>query len=477
MPTILIVEDSPPLAFTWQSQLAPLGHRILLAGDGASAFAHLSGEAIDCILLDLTLPDMNGLDILREVRGRESPPAVIIVSANASINTAVQAVRGGAFDYLVKPCSAERLTTTVTNALANTGLRREVETLRRVTSSTRFGDFIGRSAPMLAVYRIIEAAAPSNASVFINGESGTGKELAAEALHRLSPRKGRNFVALNCGAIPHDLLESTIFGHRKGAFTGATMDQEGAASRANGGTLFLDELGEMPMALQTKLLRFIQTGTYQPVGESRSLSADIRFIAATNRDPAGAVREGLLREDLFYRLNVLPITMPPLRERGDDILLVAGHFLREFAKAEGRRFRAFAPEVDAALLAYRWPGNVRQLQNVIRNIVVLHDGEVVRPDMLPILPGGVPVPLAAPAMAPPTGAAFAPPAGPAFELPAADDIAANAAILPLAEIERRYIEHAIERCAGNTQAAARALGISPSTIYRKQEGWKRSGRG
>ena len=363
----------------------------------------------------------------------------------------MNALHGCASDHLV-----ERPTITVANTLANTGLRREVETLRRVTSSPRFGDFIGRSSPMLAVYQIIEAAASSNASVFINGESGTGKELVAEALHRLSPRRARNFVALNCGAIPQDLMESTIFGHRKGAFTGAAMDQVGAASRANSGTLFLDELGEMPMAMQTKLLRFIQTGTYQPVGESRSLNADIRFIAATNRDPAKAVCDGLLREDLFYRLNVLPIAMPPLRKRGADILLLAEHFLRNFAKAEGRRFRAFMPEVEAVLLAYRWPGNVRQLQNVIRNIVVLHDGEVVQPEMLPILPTRTPT------LAPAANA-----------IPPIAESLACGVILPLAEMERRYIEEVIRRSGGNTQAAARALGISPSTIYRKQEGWKK----
>ncbi len=402
-------------------------------------------------------------DILRNLRydgcletqarfgGALSHAAKTPEASHGRINTLVNALHGYASD-----CVVERPTTTLTNTLANIGLRREVETLRRVTSSARFGDFIGRSAPMLAVYQIIEAAASSNASVFISGESGTGKELVAEALHRLSPRRARNFVALNCGAIPQDLMESTIFGHRKGAFTGAAMDQVGAASRANSGTLFLDELGEMPMALQTKLLRFIQTGTYQPVGESRSLNADIRFIAATNRDPAKAVCDGLLREDLFYRLNVLPIAMPPLRKRGADILLLAEHFLRNFAKAEGRHFRAFMPEVEAVLLAYRWPGNVRQLQNVIRNIVVLHDGEVVQPEMLPILPTRTPT------LAPAANA-----------IPPIAESLACGTILPLAEMERRYIEEVIRRSGGNTQAAARALGISPSTIYRKQEGWKK----
>jgi DNA-binding NtrC family response regulator len=461
MRTILIVEDSPPLAFTWQAQLAPLGHRILVAGDGRTAYALLQANVVDCILLDLTLPDINGLEILKEIRGRSSPPAVVIVSANASLNVAVQAVRSGAFDYLVKPCTAERLTTTVENALANTELRREVETLRSTSRRAQFGDFIGRSLPMQAVYRIIEAAAPSTASVFINGESGTGKELAAEALHRVSPRRAKQFVALNCGAIPNELLESTIFGHRKGAFTGATMDQEGAAARADGGTLFLDEIGEMAMPLQTKLLRFIQTGTYQPVGESRTVSATIRFVAATNRDPAEAVRQGRLREDLFYRLNVVPITMPPLRERGEDILLIARHFLGLFAKAEGKRFRSFAPEVEARLLAYRWPGNVRQLQNTVRNAVVLHDGEVVTGEMLgsfdrvSLEAQPAPLPDAAPrAPEPPT---------------------AEPDLLPLAEMERRYIEHAIARCGGNTQLAARRLGISSSTIYRKKQGWDKPG--
>lgn len=457
MPTILIVEDSAPLAFAWQAQLEPLGHRILIAEDGRAAHAQLSANVVDCILLDLTLPDVSGLDILKEVRGRPSPPAVIIVTANASLSTAVEAVRAGAFDFLVKPCSAERLRTTVENSLANTELRREVETLRRTAQRAQFGDFIGRSLPMQAVYRIIEAAAPSTASVFITGESGTGKELAAEALHRMGPRRNKAFVALNCGAIPNELLESTIFGHRKGAFTGATTDQEGAAARADGGTLFLDELGEMAMPLQTKLLRFIQTGTYQPVGQPRTMTADIRFVAATNRDPALAMREGRLREDLFYRLHVVPIEMPPLRERGEDIMLIARHFLAQFTKAEGRRFRSFSPEAEALLAGHDWPGNVRQLQNVIRNIVVLNEGDAVTRAMVPPLPRAADAP---PAPDTPRREADAGPF-----LPEGD-------ILPLAEMERLYIESAIGRCQGNIQLAARRLGISPSTIYRKREGWE-----
>jgi two-component system repressor protein LuxO len=311
---------------------------------------------------------------------------------------------------------------------------------------------------MQGVYRTIEAAARSTASVFITGESGTGKELAAQALHRLSPRSSKRFVALNCGAIPRDLLESTIFGHVKGAFTGATADHEGAAARADGGTLFLDELGEMEMGLQTKLLRFIQSGTYERVGEGRTRHADIRFVAATNRDPMVAVRNGLLREDLFYRLFVVPLEMPPLRDRGEDIVLIARRFLLEFAREEGRAFKSFSPEAEARLLTFSWPGNVRQLQNVIRNAVVLNDGPVLTEAMLPLAQIGIADPR--PAANPPR------PPVPRPDLPESET-----EIVSLADMERAYVERAIALCDGNIQLAARKLGISASTIYRKKESW------
>jgi two-component system repressor protein LuxO len=384
--TILIVEDSRSLALTCKLQLETLGHKLLMAETGQDALALLRDNPIDCVLLDLKLPDMDGMDILREMRQWASPPATVVTTANAALTVAVEAVRLGAFDYLVKPFAGARLITTVTNALSNTELKREVETFRRTVEHANFGEFIGRSLPMQRVYRTIEAAARSSASVFVTGESGTGKELAAQALHTMGPRATRQFVALNCGAIPRDLLESTIFGHAKGAFTGATGDQEGAATRADGGTLFLDELGEMEMGLQTKLLRFIQTGTYERVGEGRTRHADIRFIAATNRDPMEAVREGRLREDLFYRLFVIPIELPPLRDRGEDITLIARRFLLDTSKKEGGSFKSLTPEAEARLLTYSWPGNVRQLQNVIHNIVVLNDGPAVTEAMLPMLP-------------------------------------------------------------------------------------------
>jgi two-component system repressor protein LuxO len=253
---------------------------------------------------------------------------------------------------------------------------------------------------MQAVYRTIEGAARSRASVFITGESGTGKELAAEAIHKASPRANKPLVALNCGAIPRDLLESEIFGHVKGAFTGATENRIGAARQADGGTLFLDEIGEMPLEMQVKLLRFVQTGSFQPVGASRPEKVDVRFVCATNRDPLAEVEAGRFREDLYYRLYVVPIELPPLRERGDDVLLIARHFLRQMAKEEDRAFRGFTPETEAAIRRYPWPGNVRQLRNVIANIVVLHDAEWVEARMLPPLlfravPAAAPTPVAA----------------------------------------------------------------------------------
>jgi two-component system repressor protein LuxO len=450
--TVLIVEDSRSVAMTCKLQLEPLGHTLLMAETGREALALLRDQPIDCMLLDLKLPDMDGLDILREVRQWPAPPAAVVITANASLTVAIEAVRLGAFDYLVKPFTAARLTTTVTNALANSELKREVETFRRTIEHDGFGDFIGRSTPMQRVYRTIEAAARSSASVFITGESGTGKELAAQALHRLSPRAAKRFVALNCGAIPRDLLESTIFGHVKGAFTGATADQEGAAMRADGGTLFLDELGEMEMELQTKLLRFIQTGQYERVGEGRTRPADIRFVAATNRDPAEAVKQGRMREDLFYRLYVVPLELPPLRDRGEDILLIARRFLAEFSQQERRAFTGFSPEAEARLIGYAWPGNVRQLQNVVRNAVVLNDGALLTETMLPPLPGL---------------AGNAPESAPA----AAPMLVADTEIRRLADVERDYIEHAIRMCDGNILVAAKKLGISASTIYRKKEAW------
>jgi DNA-binding NtrC family response regulator len=313
---------------------------------------------------------------------------------------------------------------------------------------------------MKQVFDLIIQAAPSRSTILITGESGTGKELCAEAIHRRSPRRDQPFIALNCGAIPRDLMESEIFGHVKGAFTGAVADREGAAVRADGGTLFLDEICELPPELQTKLLRFLQTGQVTAVGGSRDRKVDLRIVCATNRDPAEEVRHGRFREDLYYRLLVIPVTLPPLREREDDVLLIARQFLHDYAAEEGKTFGDFDIEVAEDLQRYAWPGNVRQLQNVVRNIVVLHDGGRVSRAMLPS-----PVRSLIPA---------AQPSRP-IELPPPMPSGAASPVRPLWMVEKETIEAAITACDGHVPRAAALLGISASTIYRKRLNWEAEG--
>jgi DNA-binding NtrC family response regulator len=450
-PDILLVEDTPSLARVYLEYLKKTSFSAEVAETGAAALSALTRRPPRLVLLDLNLPDMNGIDILRRIKGEGWPMAVVVITANGSIGLAVEAMRAGAHDFIVKPFAAERLLVTVGNILELKRLERIIERLGEDGSREGCFGFIGASPAMTAVYRIIDSAASSKATVFITGESGVGKELCAEAVHRRGPRASGPFVAINCGAIPKDLIESEIFGHIKGAFTGAIGDRDGAATRADGGTLFLDEVCEMEPALQTKLLRFIQTGSFQRVGATRPETVDIRIICATNRDPLAEVREGRFREDLYYRLHVIPIPMPPLRERGEDCIEMARRFLVDFAREEGKRFRSFDAAAEAMIRAYPWPGNVRQLQNVVRNTVVLHDGEVVLAEMLPapVGPGG--------------DAAFRR----AGEAPPA----AALAIRPLAELERDAIERAVGLCDGNIQRAAGLLGVSPSTIYRKRLAW------
>ena len=413
---VLLVEDTPTQAEYARAMLGSLGHEVRIVGTAGQALETVREWQPDAVLLDLDLPDYSGIELMRRLRAEGQEVDVIIITANASINTAVDVMREGAVDFLVKPYAKARLAVTLNNSLKRRALSAELRSVRAQLSRDRFFGFIGASAPMQAVYRTIEAVAASRASVFITGPSGTGKELAAEAVHKASPRRDRAFVALNCGAIPRDLLESEVFGHIKGAFTGATADRTGAAKLADGGTLFLDEIGEMPLEMQVKLLRFVQTGGFQPVGAARTEKVDVRFVCATNRDPMLEVEQGRFREDLFYRLYVVPLELPPLKDRGDDVLLIARQFLAQFSKEDGRRFRAIAPDAEAVLLRYDWPGNVRQLQNVMRNIVVLHDAEIVEVSMLPapLLRGTRAAPAAMPAGEPPAA-----PSTPIADVPAA----------------------------------------------------------
>ncbi len=445
---VLVVDEKSAVQTMCRTALTKAGYMVGLASDGAAALAAFRQEDYPLVVLNLSLPDASGLEIMRDMLESRPETRVIVMTTHSSVRNAVEAMRAGALDFLVQPFDEDRLLTATAQAVPRPlpGLQNNVE-----------GEmFIGTSAPMRAIHARINSVARSTATVFITGESGTGKELCALAVHGNSSRATGPFIALNCGAIPQDLLESEVFGHMKGSFTGAIADKPGAAAAADGGTLFLDEVCEMAPTLQTKLLRFLQTSTVVPVGATRPRKVDVRIVCATNRDPLAAVRRGEFREDLFYRLYVVPIHMPPLRDRGEDVVEIARAALNRFSQEEGKRFVSLTPEVEALFRRMPWPGNVRQVLNVMRNIVVLNDGVSVSPSMLPDtldLEGEWP-----PAPADP----------PQAQLPLE-------ALLgrPFAEIERRVIEATLDLYDGSVPKAARVLELSPSTLYRKIEGWSK----
>ena len=464
-PPILLVEDTLSLQMVYRSILTGAGHRVSVAGSAADALAQFRALRPQLVILDLVLPDRDGLALMQELQAIHAETTVIAITANGSVNRAVEAMRAGAHDFLVKPVDETRLLDAVRNARAERRPRAGAPALAAPDPDldheplTDTAGFIGSSEPMRRIHGTIASVARSMATVFITGESGTGKELCALAVHGFSARASGPFIALNCGAIPQDLLESEVFGHMKGSFTGAISDKPGAAAAADGGTLFLDEICEMAPALQTKLLRFLQTSTIQPVGSTRPKKVNVRIVCATNRDPLDAVRRGFFREDLYYRLFVVPIHMPPLRDRGADVIEIAEAALHRFAQEEGRSFHGLAPDVRDLLLRHPWPGNVRQLLNVIRNVVVLNTGGWVSLDMLP-------VGLASDSVAPDAHAAL--PAHPGAPPTPADPLVG----LTLAEAERKLIEATLARHGGSVPKAARVLDVSPSTLYRKIDGWK-----
>ncbi len=446
---LLMVEDTASVAALYRSYLTPLEIDINIVGTGREAIESIANREPDLILLDLRLPDMTGMDVLHAVKQKSPDVPVIFMTAHGSIDTAVEAMRHGAQDFLIKPCEADRLRVTVNNAIRKaTKLKNDANS----KNNQNYQGFIGSSHTMQAVYRTIDSAATSKASIFITGESGTGKEVCAEAIHAASKRGDKPFIAINCAAIPKDLIESELFGHVKGAFTGAASDRQGAAELADGGTLFLDELCEMDLELQTKLLRFIQTGTFQKVGSSKMKSVDVRFVCATNRDPWKEVQEGRFREDLYYRLYVIPLHLPPLRERNEDVIEIAYSLLGYMSKEEGKDFVRLSPEVVDRFKRYEWPGNVRQLQNVLRNVVVLNEGREITEEMLP-------PPLNHPVRESSSTAV------------ASGETISVHEIFPLWMTEKQAIEQAIEACDGNIPRAAGYLDVSPSTLYRKLQTW------
>ncbi|MEZ8061604.1 MULTISPECIES: sigma-54-dependent transcriptional regulator [Vibrio] len=501
-PKVLLVEDSTSLAVLYKQYVKDEPYDIFHVETGTEAKIFIERHAPELVILDLKLPDMQGEEVLDWISDNDIPTAVVIATAHGSVNIAVDLIQRGAEDFLEKPIQADRLRTSINLHLRRTKLENLVDDIQSKFDRNRFHNFIGSCLPMQAVYKIIDSVAPTTASVFINGESGTGKEVCAEAIHQESQRNGKPFVAINCGAIPRDLMESEIFGHVKGAFTGATTDRKGAAMQANGGTLFLDELCEMELEMQKKLLRFLQTGTFTPLGGNREIKVDVRIICATNRDPLVEVEEGRFREDLYYRVHVVPIEMPPLRERGSDILTLANHFLKLYAKQDKKKFKSIDKETQTQLKRYPWPGNVRQLQNVIRNIVVLNNETSVTIEMVPppINRMDIATPksvtsirnVASPSVAAPQETAVSetrlspiPPEEllhtstthdhkmPAQHAPITPPLTtSDGAIRPMWQIEREAIQHAINHCDGNVLSAAVLLELSPSTVYRKKQAWE-----
>ncbi|EMV9317425.1 sigma-54-dependent Fis family transcriptional regulator [Vibrio vulnificus] len=488
---VLLVEDSTSLAILYKQYVKDEPYDIFHVETGRDAIQFIERNTPQLVILDLKLPDMSGEDVLDWINQNDVPTAVIIATAHGSVDIAVSLMNKGAEDFLEKPIKADRLKTSIAVHLKRAKLEHLVENIQSRFDRPRYHGFIGACLPMQAVYKTIDSVAPTTASVFINGESGTGKEVCAEAIHKQSLRKDQPFIAINCGAIPRDLMESEIFGHLKGAFTGATTDRKGAAMLANGGTLFLDELCEMELEMQKKLLRFLQTGTFTPLGGSKEIKVDVRIICATNREPLKEVEEGRFREDLYYRVHVVPIEMPPLRERGNDIVELANHFLKTYAKEDGKKFNSISKEAQSILKKYNWPGNVRQLQNIIRNIVVLNDDNQLDMEHLPAQLTTKPQTVKEPAKlsAPPqpvqaviqemrNGHEALNHHSLETQTSKANPLAHNAfhhsdgSIRPMWQIEREAIQNAIAFCDGNVISAAVMLELSPSTVYRKKQAWE-----
>ena len=492
---VLIVDDDPVQCRLLEGMLQKFGYEPLALDNGDAALELLGlpdGGRIDCMILDLVMPNLDGLGVLARLRQAGTKLPVIVQTAHGGIDNVVSAMRAGAIDFVVKPVGAERLHVSLRNALNTSALEGELARLKHSRSGTLgFADIITRSANMAAVIRVAEKAATSTIPVLISGESGVGKELIARAIHGTGQRRSRPFVAVNCGAMPENLVESILFGHEKGSFTGATERHTGKFVEASGGTLFLDEVGELPAAAQVKLLRAIQEGEVEPVGARKAVRVDVRIISATNRDLIADVKAGRFREDLFYRLHVFPIIVPPLRERPADIPALARHFLARFAAEEGKRIRLIAPEALQLLVAFPWPGNIRQLENALFRAVVLADGDNVGVGEFPQIAalasaraGGEaslahPMPAEIdPAAAPEADQAeFAPvidhpplfPSDTPLLTDALPLLDAAGEVRPLEEIEAEHVRYAITHYRGQMSEVARRLRIGRSTLYRKLE--------
>src|SRR5438876_989423 len=437
MAKILIIDDETSIRTTLANILHDEGHQTTLCESGEVAIAQFAREEFDLVILDLWLPGIDGMTVLEGLRASGAPP-VIVISGHGNIDSAVRATRLGAYDFLEKPLSLERVLLTVNHALADRKLRDQVRDLRRQFALEEI--LIGESDVMKRLDEQIRSAAPTNSRVLITGENGSGKEIVARTLHRLSLRADAPFIDVNCAAIPEELIESELFGHRKGAFTGAIDDRKGTFELADGGTLFLDEIGDMSLKTQAKVLRVLQEQTFQKVGGQQTITVDVRVIAATNKNLDKEIDRGTFRDDLYYRLNVIPIEVPPLRSRGNDVVLLAEHFLRRFAAETGTPRKKLSAGAATKLRAYRWPGNVRELRNVIERLAILLRGDTIEPEDIQL--------------------------GAREESPA--EIASDLTLKEARDaFEKQYILSRLREFAGNVSRTADALGVERSNLYRK----------
>ena len=440
---VLVVEDDASARTGLTELLRAWGYETTGAVDGEDALTKVKADQPDIVLADLIMPRRDGLSLLRELKDRLNELSFVMITAQGTVDSAVSAMKEGAYDYLTKPIDPQRLRVLLERMVERHDSRREMAALRRqLVNGARFGRMIGASPAILEVYKVVEQAAPSEATVLIWGESGAGKELMARTIHDLSPRAPAPFVALNCAAIPDGLLESEIFGHERGAFTGAVERRHGCFELAYKGTVLLDEVAEMAPALQAKLLRVLQERTVRRLGGAREHPIDVRIVAATNLDPKEAVSSGRLREDLYYRINVMTIAMPPLRKRREDIPLLIHAFLMEFNQRDGRDVQVVEPAALDALKRYSWPGNIRELRNVVERAVILAPGEQIGVDQLP------PDLLRNPS-------------------PPSRDTLGLAAGMRVDEAERQLIELTLEHTGRNKTRAAEMLGISAKTLHNK----------
>ncbi|HWP49845.1 MAG TPA: sigma-54 dependent transcriptional regulator [Candidatus Limnocylindrales bacterium] len=448
MYSVLIVDDDAALRLILSDFLSQEDYKILLAKDGREALDLMKKQQVDILLLDINMPGMTGMEVLEKVKELGENPLVIMLSALQEVKLAVKAVKLGAYDYLSKPVNLEELKLVIEKGLQHRQLERKAEHLeQKIQESWSTEGLLGTSPAMKRVFQFIDKVARTDTTVLIQGESGTGKELVAYAIHQRSLRKDKPFITIDCGAIPEELVESELFGHEKGAFTGALQKKEGKFELAKGGTLFLDEIGNLPLPGQAKLLRALEQKQITRVGGISMIPVDVRIIAATNVVLSQATREGKFREDLFYRLNVFILELPPLRERKEDIPLLVENFLHRFAQQQRKNIREISPEAMGLLLNYHWPGNVRELRNVLERAIILAE-DSIRPEHLPNFPGSIPSPSLSSLSTLPFSEAK-------------DKV--------LSDLEKEYILQALVKSGGNKAKAARALNINYRTLYEKMK--------